>query len=50
VAVPAASASSGPLPPFGALGTPVELVRAFGGTAGFAKAIAALEEALYGEG
>ena len=36
------------LPPFDAMGTPVELMRAFEGRAGFERAIAALEAALYG--
>jgi type I restriction enzyme R subunit len=37
------------LPPFNAIGTSVELMRSFGGRAKFEAAIAALEEALYGD-
>ena len=36
------------LDPFSRIGAPVELVKAFGGRAGYLKAVAALEEQLYG--
>ena len=35
------------IPPLSALGTPVELVRAFGGRPGFEKAVYELQSALY---
>lgn len=38
------------LPPFNAMGTPVELMRSFGGRPKFEAAIAALEGALYSDG
>ncbi|MEK8028471.1 type I restriction-modification enzyme R subunit C-terminal domain-containing protein [Ideonella sp. BYS139W] len=36
------------LPPFDRIGAPMELVRAFGGKAGYARALAKLEQQLYG--
>jgi type I restriction enzyme, R subunit len=35
--------------PFSALGTPVQLIRAFGGRAGYEAAVHALQDALYQE-
>ena len=35
------------LPPFDRLGAPIELVKAFGGKAGYTKAVAELESQLY---
>jgi len=36
------------LDPFTRIGAPMELVKAFGGRAGYLQAVAALEEQLYG--
>ena len=35
--------------PFNELGTPVQLIKAFGGKSGFEDAVHALQDALYGE-
>ena len=37
------------IPPLDRLGTPVELVRAFGGKPGFERAVRDLQSAIYGE-